>query len=215
MKVVVVASGDPAPGDAEQLADADFVIAADGGAGWLDHAGRRADLLVGDLDSIDADLLDRLRAAGTPIESHPAAKDASDVELAVARALGMGAEDVVLLGAIGGQRLDHQLANLLLLAEPGSVGRVRIVHGPIRMRVLHDRERLVLAGQPGDTVSLLPIGGDAIGVVTGGLRFPLAGEALRLGSTRGLSNEIVAAPAEVGVERGSLLVLEQEKGEER
>jgi thiamine pyrophosphokinase len=57
-------------------------------------------------------------------------------------------------------------------------------------------------------VSLLPVGGDADGVRTDGLRFALAGEPLRLGRSRGLSNEVVAGGASVQLERGVLLVIE-------
>jgi Thiamin pyrophosphokinase, vitamin B1 binding domain. len=63
-------------------------------------------------------------------------------------------------------------------------------------------------------VTLLPIAGDAQAVRTVGLRFPLAGEPLmRLGRSRGLSNQIVAAPASVSLERGTLMVIETEGGD--
>jgi thiamine pyrophosphokinase len=60
-------------------------------------------------------------------------------------------------------------------------------------------------------VSLLPVGGDALGVRTDGLLFPLAGEALRFGRSRGVSNEVAAAPASVSLEDGVLLVIETAK----
>jgi thiamine pyrophosphokinase len=78
MRVVIVASGEPDPADVGWLDGASLVIAADGGAGWLDRAGRRPDLLVGDLDSADASLVGRLTAAGARVERHPADKEASD-----------------------------------------------------------------------------------------------------------------------------------------
>jgi thiamine pyrophosphokinase len=214
VKVVVVANGDPAPTDVEHLADAAFVIAADGGARWLDGLHRVPDLVVGDLDSLDSLLLDRLRAAGASVERHPAAKDASDLELAVSRALEMGADEIVVLGAIGGQRLDHALANLLLLVAPGPAGRVRIVQGATQVRVVRGGERLELGGALGDVVTLLPIGGDGEGVVTDGLRYRLSGETLEFGRSRGLSNEIVHRTAAVSINRGTLLVLHRKKGAE-
>nr|MBA3586790.1 thiamine diphosphokinase [Chloroflexota bacterium] len=91
MKVVVVASGEIDASDATWLDDADLVIAADGGAGSLDRLGVRPNLLVGDLDSIDLLLLDRLEAGGTRVERHPIDKEASDTELAVAAAFDAGA----------------------------------------------------------------------------------------------------------------------------
>ena len=209
MKVVVVASGELAASDAAWLDGADLVIAADGGAGSLDRLGRRPDLLVGDLDSVDASLVERLVAAGTPIDRHPADKESSDTELALAAAFDAGADSVVLLGAMGGERTDHELANLLLLADPSLAGRdVRAVRGETRIRALHAGATLAFDGSPGDLVTLLPLGGDARGVTTAGLRWPLDAATLGMGRSRGLSNEVVDTPASVRIVEGTLLVVE-------
>jgi thiamine pyrophosphokinase len=178
--------------------------------------GVRPDLLIGDLDSVDPDLVVRLAAAGAAIERHPVDKDASDAELALDRAIGSGADEVVVLGALGGERLDHELANLLLLADPSwQVPNLRVVRGGTVVRAVHGGEGLSVLGAIGDLVSLLPIGGEAEGVRTVGLRFPLGGESLALGPSRGLSNVVVDHPASVSLERGTLLVVETATEEER
>ena len=209
MKVVVVASGELEASDAAWLDDAELVIAADGGAGSLDRLGRAPDVLVGDLDSVDARLAERLVAAGTRIHRHSSDKEASDTELAVEEALDAGAAEVVMLGAIGGARLDHELANLLGLADPALAGRqVRAVRGDTQVRGLHAGDRLALSGSPGDLVTLLPVGGDAQGITTEGLRWQLDGATLRMGRSRGLSNEVVGSPASVRITGGTLFVVE-------
>ena len=116
----------------------------------------------------------------------------------------------MILGALAGPRLDHQLANVLLLAdtELPHVPDLRIVRGGTMVRALHAGDSLALEGAPGDLVTLLPIGGDAVGVRTAGLRYPLNGEVLSIGRSRGLSNVVVEPPASVSLERGSLLVVE-------
>ena len=209
MKVVVVASGDIGTGDARLLDDADVVIAADGGANALERLGVPTDVLVGDLDSADADVVERLGAGGTRIERHPVDKESSDTELALAAAVEAGATEIVLLGAIGGDRLDHALANVLLLAEAALADRdLRLVHAGASVRAIRGPDRRALSGPIGHLVTLLPVGGDARGVTTAGLRWQLDGATLAMGASRGLSNEIVATPAWVSLDAGGLLIIE-------
>ena len=211
MKAIVVAGGVAAPEDVAQLAGADLVIAADSGAAWLESVGRRPDLVIGDMDSIPPDLLEHLQGEPVTIEPYPREKEASDAELAVARAVAMGANEIVILGGFGGPRLDHQLANLLLLMEGWSGAQLRLVGGATTVRAIHRGDRLELEGGAGDLVTLLPLAGAATGVRTRGLRFHLDGETLRLGRSRGLSNVIDEAPASVSLEEGMLLIIETRK----
>jgi len=209
MRIVVVASGALAPGDEAWLDGADAVIAADGGAASLDRLGRRPDRLVGDLDSAPAALVERLEAAGTRVDRHPVDKDASDTELALRAAIDDGAGQVDLLGAIGGDRLDHELANLLLLADPDFAGiELRAISGSTVVRAVRGGRRLSLRGDVGDLVTLLPIGGDAKGVTAVGLRWPLDAATLPMGNSRGLSNVVVGRDASVTLTDGILLVVE-------
>jgi thiamine pyrophosphokinase len=205
MRAVVVAHGDVDEADARHARAADLVIAADGGSEHLARWGIRPAVVIGDLDSVTVDPT----SAGARVERWPRDKDQSDTELAVRRAFAEGADDVVVLGALGGPRPDHAIANVLLLAlDGGSHGRVRIVRGPVSMRHIGGGEALTLDGSPGGLVTLLAIGGDAQGVRTEGLRYALRGEELHLGSSRGLSNEVMRAGATVSVGSGSLLVIE-------
>jgi thiamine pyrophosphokinase len=217
MKAVIVAGGEPHPADRAQLADADLLVAADAGAGWLVDQGLTPHWVVGDMDSVSPDLLAQLEARGVTIERHPTDKNASDVELALDRAVAAGADELVLIGALGGERLDHELANLMLAADEAWTSAPRdlsIVRGPTRMRVLRGGGRLDLRGAEGDTATLLPLAGDAVGVRTRGLRYVLNGETLRLGRSRGLSNVVEHAPASVSLENGMLLVIEIAQGGE-
>jgi thiamine pyrophosphokinase len=212
VKAIVVAGGHAAPEDPAQLSGAELVIAADSGAAWLTCVGAIPDLVIGDMDSIEPELLRRLEREGVAIERHPAAKEASDAELAVARAVADGADEIVLLGALGGERLDHELANLLLLADPRWAAiRLRVVRGATTVRGLHAGQTLEVEGPAGSSVTILPIGGDARAVSTLGLRYPLTGETLRIGQSRGLSNEVERPRASVSLEGGTLLVIETRK----
>ena len=213
MKAVIVADGDHAPADRGVLADAQLIIAADGGAEWLDAQGITPHLVVGDLDSADPALVDRLAAAGVPIERHPIGKDASDLELGVEAARKGSADDIVVLGALGGA-LDHLLANVLLLCSAPLAGRsIRLVHGSTSARLLTGPAEAQLDGPPGARVSLLALGAAARGVTTRGLRWRLAADRLELGSSRGLANVVDALPAAVSLVAGQLLVVEDAGGE--
>jgi thiamine pyrophosphokinase len=210
MKAVLVAGGDPHPGDARWLDDAELIVAVDAGAAWLESLGRRPDALVGDLDSVEPALVSRLQAAGVAIERHPSQKDASDTGLALEYAVRCGADRVLIIGAIGGDRLDHELANVLVLAaaRPAALRELSVMQGRTRIRAIHGGDELPIEAPPGALVSLLPVGGNAEGVVTIGLRYALDDEPLPLGSTRGLSNEVAAETASVRLRQGTLLVIE-------
>jgi len=209
---LVFAGGDPpAEHVRRHLVAAELVIAADSGLAHARAVGLPVDLVVGDLDSVVAADLDAAVAAGAAVESHPAAKDATDLELALLAARDRGAGDIVVVGGHGG-RLDHFLANLLLLATPALAGvRVSALIGDAEVTVVRDHAEL--SGAPGAHCSLLPVGGPAEGVRTERLRFPLVRETLFPGSTRGVSNEFVVATATVTVDRGVLLAVVPEAGE--
>lgn len=214
MKAVIVAHGDAAPGDRAIAAAADLLIAADGGALQCSRWSLTPRLIVGDLDSLGATAADELARTGVEVRAYPPAKDETDTELAVRCALEAGADEIVLLAALGGARLDHELANVLLLADERlRDASVRVVRGGTVVRAVHGPGRLALEGAPGDTVTLLPVG-DAGGVVTGGLRYALSGEALRAGAARGLSNVIEERGASVALADGLLLVIEIARGGE-
>lgn len=206
-KVAVVLNGRFGPPERllALLERADRVIAADGGANWLMDHGRAPDLLVGDLDSVRPEVLARLQAQGCQIQQHPPAKDETDAELALIAAAALGPQEIAILGALGG-RIDHALANLALLAMPALRG-IRVTIWDDTSAIWLAQDETEIEGAPGDTVSLLPWGGDARGIVTEGLAYPLRGETLRMGPSRGVSNMLEARSARVTLQEGSLLVV--------
>lgn len=208
---LVFAGGDPLdPRVAEQLPAEAIVIAADSGVQHALALGRNVDLVIGDLDSADPSTVDAAVAAGSAVERHPVDKDRSDLELALEAARTRGARAVVVIGGHGG-RLDHFLANALLLASSRFADlRITALVGDARVTVVH--ERAVVEGKPGDLLSLLAVGGPARGVHTEGLRFALHGEDLLPGSTRGLSNELTEPVAVVTIEHGTLLAVQPDPG---
>jgi thiamine pyrophosphokinase len=211
---LVLAGGDPVDAALRNvLPDADLVVAADSGLHLAAPLGLKVDRIVGDLDSADLELVDAAVAAGAVVERHAAAKDATDLELAIDAAVRDGACRIVVVGGAGG-RVDHFLANVLLLAAP-ELHDVRIdaYFGGARTLVAHGggppRE---FGGLPGSIVTLLPVGGVARDIVTTGLEYALAREDLEPGSSRGVSNVMTGTEASVVVGDGTLIVVQPDAG---
>ncbi len=218
-RALIVADGDVPP--AEDLAahlpgamEATLVVAADGGLRRAELLGLHPQLVVGDGDSLAPGVLERLSGRGIDVQLHRSDKEASDTELAVLEAIRRGASKITILGALGGVRFEHALANVLLLAMPELSGcDVRLVDGRTTVRLVADGGAVRLSSADGRLVSLLPLSERVDGVRTSGLRFALAGEPLAQGPSRGLSNEITARDASVEVGRGRLAIVQTRAGE--
>jgi len=201
-RAIIFANGPMADGRAARanLRPGDWLIAADGGLRHLQALGLTPDVLVGDLDSVQAAEAAALEAAGVTVRRYPAHKNETDLELALRLALEEGAGEVLILGGLGG-RWDQTLANLLLLAHPDfRAARVRLVDGAQQVYLVQGETRI--EGRPGDTVSLIALGGDAHGVTTQGLEYPLTDGTLPFGSTLGISNVLAGHGATVRVREG-------------
>jgi thiamine pyrophosphokinase len=179
-----------------QLQGARF-IAAD--SGMMHAAALRVvpELWVGDFDSAGSELAIQYR--DVPRETFPADKDATDGAIAIDEALRRGARDIVLIGGLGGQA-DHAAAVL------GQC--LRLARGGISCLVTSGTEEAVpvLAGTtrldlvPGTRLSIIPFA-DLTGLDLEGVKWPLAGRAVPLGSTLTLSN-VAAGPVTIGLQAG-------------
>ena len=172
-------------------------------------AARNLRALTGDTESVSTAELERAEANGVRVVRHPAAKDATDLELALDEAVALGAKRVLVVASAGG-RLDHLLASLLLLGS----GRYKALEvdafvGEALVHVI--RGERTMHGRAGDLVTLLALGEPASGVTTEGLAYPLANASLDAGSTRGVSNVFVGGEATVSVARGVLLAVRPPK----
>ena len=206
--IVFAGNGRVEPAVRARLPQPADVIAADSGLTVASALGLGVDHLVGDLDSVDPVAVEAAAAAGTTVDRHPAEKDATDLELALDAALIRGARRLVVVDG-GGDRLDHLLANVLLLSSPAFAGAdVEAFAGDARIAVARGGDAVTITGEPGSLVTLLPVGGAARGIVTEGLRYPLHAEELAPGTTRGVSNELLGAAGRVGLSEGTLLVVQ-------
>ncbi|MBN1264239.1 MAG: thiamine diphosphokinase [Anaerolineales bacterium] len=207
MRIVIFANSDLTAFSIERarLTEHDTILAADGGARHCRAYNIQPDALIGDFDSLPASILQEYKDEGIPIHRYPTNKDYTDLELTLQFALSLHPREILILGGLGG-RWDQSIANLLLSTSPTCADvTVRLIDQSQEVVVLRSGEGYTLHAQSGDTVSLIPIGGDALHVSTSGLRYPLTDETLHFGATRGISNEMLTPSAEITVGEGFLL----------
>jgi len=185
----------------------DLIIAADGGTAHCLALGIKPSIVVGDLDSLNPDYLKSLQTSGTEIISYPANKDQTDLELALQKAVELGCDEILVLGALGA-RWDMTIANLLLPAlSDFSKVTIRLIDGHQEIFLLRGEGELTFKGKKGDMVSLVPLGKDAEGVTLRGLEYPLKDDVLKFGATRGISNVLINDTATVYLKKGLLLCI--------
>ncbi|SMO46637.1 thiamine diphosphokinase [Melghirimyces algeriensis] len=208
---VIVAGGDLSADELKEIRPEDRVVGVDGGIVSLRKNHVPFHWAVGDFDTVRADLPDRLEENRIKVRRLPAEKDWTDTQYAVEQALAEKAEEILILGALGGSRFDHALANVFLLEKIESAG----VKGVIRNA--KNRLTLYCGGRSGEMeitsgmfryVSLLPLSDCVEGIDLEGFRYPLNGATLLRKDPVGISNEIVASPAKIRASSGKLLVVE-------
>ena len=207
MKVIIVAGGrfDATPEILDLLKTADLCLAADSGAEHLFGLGIRPHAVIGDMDSISAPTRGWLAEQGCLFLIHPPEKDQTDTELCIAHALEKGASDITILGATG-HRLDHTLANILLLKgldDKGVPARIIDSHNEIRLV----SRSVSLKGACGDILSLVPVTEKATGITLEGLEYPLDNAVMEMGTALGVSNRFTGTRADIRIKSGRLLVI--------
>ena len=190
-------------GDCERLEPAgpgDLVIAVDGGLLHAQRLGVRADLAVGDFDSLG------YVPQGIPVFRHPVIKDDTDMMLAVRLGLERGYRRFLIYGGLGG-RLDHTLANLQTLAFVSRAGAAGVLVGDgYCLTVLGDGCEARFGAEAKGTVSVFSLAEESRGVDEEGLLYTLSEGTLRVDFPLGVSNEFTGRPALVRVWQGMLAV---------
>jgi thiamine pyrophosphokinase len=185
----------------------DLVICADSGSRHAAALGIVPDYIVGDMDSVDPDLLEKLKDKGSRIITFPRDKNEVDTELAIEVALKKKSTEIVIYGGLG-ERLDHTLANIHLL--------VYLLDKEIKACLIDDRHRISLVAEGvsarvigrGTVFSLLPLTFRAEGVRIMGAQWELEDALFEIGKPYGVSNRVLEEYAEISVEKGILILYE-------
>jgi len=207
MKVLIISNGDIKDYNfyKKLIKDADMVICADGGANHAYRMKLKPHLIVGDLDSIKEEVLEFYEKEGVRIEKYPPMKDETDTQLAMLKAIELGAREITFIGVIG-ERLDHSYANLSLL--------LYLLKRNIKGKIVNEMNEIYLInkfieveGKKGELLSLLPYSKEVKGIYTKGLFYGLSGQSMDLEMPYGISNVFTEDKATIEIEEGLLLVI--------
>ena len=185
----------------------DYIIAADRGLLFAWEHRISPDYIVGDFDSVPAEVIREYRAHNRiPIREYNPVKDATDTQIALEKAISHGSSQIWLLGATG-TRLDHTLGNIYSLKpalEAGIPAYILDEHN--RISLICGEVRLKREEQYGTYVSFLPLGEKTEGLTLRGFKYPLTDHTLKNDSGLGVSNEITADDAYVSMKTGILIM---------
>lgn len=206
MHFLIFTGGDINPGRAvtKALLGFDKIIAVDSGASHCLKYKLTPDFLVGDFDSIDKKVLAPLKSGKTEIIEFPKDKDQTDTELGIQTAIENGATEISIFGGVAGDRIDHILANIMLLKQFDIP--IKFINADSTLWLGKGPKTEKIEGAKGDLLSLIPLSIKVSGIQTKALKYPLNNESLVLGKSRGVSNVFIEKTASVKWKTGLLLL---------
>lgn len=188
---------------AQYLQPKDMIICADGGYNHLAAIGRLPHLIIGDMDSVSAQYCEQCKQL-----VHPRRKDETDAQLALDYLAEQGYREVHFLGALGGNRPEHALANVFMLQYAAERGvRMTIETDASTISLHQGPETAFFHGSEGDYLSLIPLDGDVTGITTDNLEYPLRDGCLKFGVPMGISNVLLKDVCSVKLSKGKLLAV--------
>jgi thiamine pyrophosphokinase len=183
------------------------ILAVDGGIKHCINMHIFPDLIIGDMDSVNIKLMEKLSSNKKEMKFVNAStqKDESDTQLAVDYLIRQGFKKIVIVGALG-DRIDHTFANLVLLASPQyDDADIKIIDESNEISVV--KKSLEINGEKGKRISLFSLSPYTHFISTEGLKYRLKNEKLLFSPVRGLSNEFTEDTAIIKIKKGLLLIV--------
>ncbi|HSQ89666.1 thiamine diphosphokinase [Romboutsia sp.] len=184
----------------------DYIICADGGANHAYKMDIVPDYIIGDLDSVQFDIINYYKNCGVRFEEFPSKKNETDTELCIYLADKLNAKEIHFIGSLGG-RIDHTIANVNLLYYVRKMDIVPKIISEKEQIYIAINEEKIIHGNKGDTISIIPINGDAKGVTLTNLEYPLNNYDMKFYLPLGISNVMLSKECKVRVDDGSLLII--------
>lgn len=187
------------------LNEVDYIIAADKGCECLYNYNIIPDLLIGDFDSANKEILNRAKLKIKEVLEFPPEKDYTDTEIALMEAVKRGAEKIYLFGATG-SRIDHTLGNigLLLIAKEKGIA-LEIIDD--NNRIYLGQNKMILHGSYGDNISFHALSDKVVNLEIKGGKYILESYDMSLLAPRAICNEFIDTPIEISYDEGVLLIL--------
>jgi thiamine pyrophosphokinase len=207
MKVIIISGGTP-PSEkllANEITNDSFLIAADSGANCLYDYCIKPDLLLGDFDSINKEVLDYFEKSDCVIDIYPTEKNFTDTEIAAQKAISIKPNEIVFLGCTG-SRVDHLLSNIGMLKiclENHVNACIKDENNSIR---LYDASTS-LDGTVGQLFSVQSYTNEIIGLTIEGAKYPLNNYNLKVGQSITVSNEFAMPKVLLEFKSGTLMVI--------
>ena len=187
------------------ITEEDFIICADGGSYLAYLLGIRPDMIVGDVDSIDKELIEKFRKSNSDIiiAKFPKNKDKSDLELALERAVILKPNEIIILAGLG-KRIDHELTNILLmLGQKEYLYKIKFLSNNSELFTLS--KNTVIKNKKGKVLTLIPLTAVIKNVNTDGLKYEIKNKNLMWGNSLTLSNIIMKKEAKIEHDGGILI----------
>ena len=165
--------------------------------------------VVGDFDSVSPEILEFYKKQPQIIfHTYNAEKDNTDTDIALQLAIGLKSSRITIMGALG-KRMDHALANIHILKDA--------LEANIPCQILDEYNRIYLINKEttlekekvyGKYVSLIPLTSTVEGLTLTGFKYPLNHYTLPIGTSLGISNEMIEDIAHIEMKKGILIVIE-------
>lgn len=187
------------------------VVAVDAGLEYLNEINIQPDILVGDFDTVDYDILEKyIDNKDIKINRHSPIKDFSDTELAIDMCLKEGYHEIYIFAALG-RRFDHSLANLYILCKSLDRDAYIQIMDEYNKIYVYDHSFIIEKNKLwGDYISFFPMGGSISDFSVEGVKYPLNNATIDKykNPTLTISNEIIEDEARVSFKKGLLLIVE-------
>ena len=165
--------------------------------------------VVGDFDSVSPEILEFYKKQPQIIfHTYHAEKDNTDTDIALKLAIQIRSSEITILGALG-KRMDHALANIHILKDALEANiPCKIIDEHNRIYLINTEKTLEKDKVYGKYISLIPLTSTVEGLTLKGFKYPLNKYNLPIGTSLGISNEIIEDIAHIEMEKGILIVIE-------